>query len=199
MYLILIALAMLGQSFGQCPHDTLIDGGSPLGELQWSGQGDATISECPTCIEFDRSFSWMLLDTASSLTIHGNYAPPCDTVQIRLLNQCRFVHYDTCLALPLTGSGCEYRFGADMQSNSQVVVYWRSSGTDSVGVMGVSAQYGFQYPTAFLDLWQCSQTLGVAPEPETPQPIYFDLERLGVPVLQKNLQPNRRYKLINPK
>ena len=45
----------------------------------------------------------------------------------------------------------------------------------------------------------CPQIPTAAPEPVTPQPIYFDLERLGVPVLQKYLQPNRSYKLVIPK
>lgn len=172
---LLIGLGMLrGVAQLPCPHDTLVNGGQPLGDFQWSGAGDPTIGECPTCVPFNRMYSWDLLDTGNLLVIHGNFFPPCDTVEIRIVQDCRWVYKDTCLVLPLTGSGCEFILDIDPPANAQILVYWRSSGTDSIGVIGNEVNDGSPLTMILYDMDTCA-ILNHVPEPggagDTP-PLY---------------------------
>lgn len=162
-----ITMNYFGQSF-TCPHDTCINGGFPtMGDFQWSGGGDATLGECPTCIPMDRFYSWTLLDTGNLVVVHGNFFPPCDTVEIRVVSQCRFVYMDTCLTLPLTGSGCEFILDIDPPADAQLMVYWRSGGTDSVGVISNEVNDGNPLSTVLYDMHLCT-VLSIADAPEPP-------------------------------
>lgn len=161
-----------------CPHTVLVSGGFPTtGDFQWSGPGDPALDECPTCIPFDRFYSWDLLDTGNVLIIHGNFTPPCDTIQIRIVQDCRHVYYDTCLVLPVTGSGCEIMLDIDPPANSQLLVYWRSSNTDSIGVIALEVNDGSPLDSILYDMHLCTVLSTPSPPVDrkpTP-PIYTEL------------------------
>lgn len=144
-----------------------------MGDFQWSGGGDSGLGECPTCIPMDRFYSWTLLDTGNLVVVHGNFFPPCDTVEIRVVSQCRFVYLDTCLTLPLTGSGCEFILDIDPPADAQLLVYWRSSGTDSIGVIANEVNDGSPLSMVLYDMHLCT-VLAVDPIREPPSKYYYE-------------------------
>lgn len=194
----LLSILLVLQGLSQCPHDTAVNGGFPaMGDFQWSGPGDPAIGECPTCVTFDRFYSWDLpTDTGYVLVIHGNFAPPCDTIEVRIAQDCRWVYKDTCFALPVTGSGCEYILSVDPPVDAQVLVYWRSSGTDSIGLIANEASDGNPLSTILYDMDTCIVLVAQEPMKEIPisREIYIDpmtMQRVGA----KDMIPYKRYLL----
>lgn len=181
LIVLLLFCLISGKIFSQtffCPHDTCINGGFPSpGDFQWSGSGDATLGECPTCIPMDRFYSWTLLDTGNLVIIHGNFAPPCDTIEIRVVSQCRYVYLDTCISMPITGSGCEYIMDIDPPSDAQLLVYWRSSGTDSIGVISNEVNDGSPLNTVLYDMHLCT-VLATEPQEQPESAYYYDVSQL---------------------
>lgn len=168
-----------------------------MGDFQWSGNGDPAIGECPTCVPFDRFYSWELTtDTGYVLVIHGNFAPPCDTIEVRVTQDCRQVLKDTCFALPVTGSGCEYIMDVDVPADVQVLVYWRSSGTDSIGIIANEVNDGNPLSVILYDMDTCIVLVAQEPRKEIPisREIYIDpmtMQRVGA----KDMIPYKRYLL----
>lgn len=174
-----------------CPQDSCIDGGFPLGDHQWSTGTAGAFDECEPCsptIQFDRFNTWSLLaDTGNHVSVWGGFAPPCDTVRIRVMKDCNEVVKDICIMFPVTGAGCMYEFEAhSFLDDLQLLVSWRSANIDSIGVMALTVNDGDTLDSTLYLLDSCGM-LGMIPW-EPPQPessSYYDkrtLQRVERPI-----------------
>jgi len=153
-----------------CPTDSIGGGGSGIAAMD---SGIFALNIPPTCTTCDASGcdGWQLPDDFNgNVYLYGNSGDP---VSIQIIQDCRYLLWDTCMVLPVDPASSTYHPSFAVVGNSQIVVCGALQDTFMIEVKA-TPEPKMQISTHVLDLTNC-QTPTATTEPATEPTRYYEL------------------------